>query len=72
MSHHSSACVTGFARSFLIINKLVKLAAKNMNKTLADVNYVFKTKISTILSKAEAKAGLARYYYSYDNSYCRF
>ena len=46
-------------------------SAKNMNKLKADINYVFKTKISNISAKAEAKAGLARYYHSYDNSYCR-
>ena len=59
-------------RSLLLINKLISLAAKNMNKVKSDIDYIFKTKLSNILAKAEAKAGLARYYYSYDNSYCRF
>ena len=59
-------------RSLFLINKIISLAAKNMNKKRADINHIFKTKISNILAKAEAKAGLARYYYSYDNSYCRF
>ena len=59
-------------RSLLLINKLITLAAKNMHKIRADVDFTFKTQLSTILAKAEARAGLARYYYSYDNSYCRF
>ena len=59
-------------RSLLLINKLVSLAAKNTHKQRSDVNYVFKTKISNIITKAHAKAGLAPHYYSFDNSYCRF
>ena len=59
-------------RSLLLLNKLITLAAKNMHKLRADVDYTIKTKISTILAKAEARAGLARYYYTYDNSYCKF
>ena len=59
-------------RSLLLLNKLITLAAKNMHKPRADVDYEIKTKISTILAKSEARAGLARYYYMYDNSYCRF
>ena len=59
-------------RSLYLLNKIITLAAKNMNKSRADINHIFKTKISNILAKADAKAGLARYYYSYDNSYCRF
>ena len=59
-------------RSLLLLNKLITLAAKNMHKPRADVDYELKTKISTILAKSEARAGLARYYYMYDNSYCRF
>ena len=59
-------------RSLLILNKLITLAAKNMHKLRSDVDYIIKTKISTILAKSEARAGLARYYYTYDNSYCRF
>ena len=58
-------------RSLLLINKLIVLAAKNMNKNKADVNYFFKTKLSFVLAKAEARAGLARYYYTFDNSYCK-
>ena len=58
-------------RSLLLINKLIKLAAKNMNKNIADVNYFFKTKLSFCIAKSEAKAGLARYYYTYDNNYCK-
>ena len=56
----------------LLLNKLITLAAKNMHKSRADVDCAFKTKISTILVKSEARAGLARYYYTYDNSYCKF
>ena len=37
-----------------------------------DVDYTIKTKSSTISAKSEAKAGLAYYYDTYDNSYCRF
>ena len=59
-------------RSVLLINKLISLASKNMHKRRSDVNYIFKTKISTIIAKVDAKAGLARYYYSFDNSHCRF
>ena len=59
-------------RSLLLLNKLITLAAKNMHKTRSDVDYDIKAKISTILAKSEARAGLARYYYMYDNSYCRF
>ena len=59
-------------RSLLILNKLITLAAKNMHKMRNDVDYTIKTKISTILAKSEARAGLARYYYMYDDSYCRF
>ena len=58
-------------RSSLLINKLITLAAKNMNKLRSDVNYIFKTKISDIIAKVDAKAGLAIYCYTYDNSYCR-
>ena len=58
-------------RSLLLLNKLIVLAAKNMNKDKNDVNYFFKTKLSYVLAKSEAQAGLARYYYTYDNSYCR-
>ena len=58
-------------RSLLLLNKLIQLAAKNMNKDTADVNYFFKTKLSYIMAKSDAKAGLSRYYYTYDNSYCR-
>ena len=57
--------------SLLMINKLIELAAKNMNKDKVDVNYFFKTKLSFVLAKAEARAGLSRYYYTYDNSYCK-
>ena len=42
-----------------------------MNNNKADVNYFFKTKLSFVLAKSEAQAGLARYYYTYDNSYCK-
>ena len=59
-------------RSLLWLNKLITLAAKNIHKVRADVDYEIKSKISTILAKSEARAGLARYYYMYDNSYCRF
>ena len=37
----------------------------------ADVNYYFKAKLSFIIAKLDAKAGLARCYYTYDNSYCK-
>ena len=43
-------------RSLLLLNKLITLAAKNMNKNKADVNYFFKTKLSFVLAKSEAKA----------------
>ena len=59
-------------RSLSLLNKLISLASKNMHKRKSDINCVFKTKISNIIAKADAKAGLARYYYSYDDSYCRF
>ena len=59
-------------RSLLLLNKLTTLAAKNMHKSRADVDYSIKTKLSTILAKSEAKAGLARYYSHCDNSYCKF
>ena len=59
-------------RSLLLLNKLITLAAKNMHKLRADVDFTIKTRLSTILAKSEARAGLARYYYMYDNSYCRF
>ena len=58
-------------RSLLLINKLIKLAAKNMNKKVADVNYFSKTKLSYCIAKSEVKACLARYYYTYDNSHCK-
>ena len=59
-------------RSLSLINKLISLAVKNMNKIKADVNYIFKTQLSVSMAKSEVKAGLSRYYYTYDNTYCRF
>ena len=59
-------------RSLLLLNKLITLAARNMNKDFAIVNYNFKLKLSTLLAKADANAGLARYYYEYDDVYCKF
>ena len=67
-------CMSFFVdpRSLLLLNKLITVAAKNMHKLRADVDCSIKTQISTTLAKSEARAGLARYYYTYDNSYCRF
>ena len=48
-------------RSLSLINKLISLAAKNMHKIKADVNYIFKTQLSVSMAKSEAKAGLSRY-----------
>ena len=42
-------------QSVLIINKLIKSAPKNMNKTLADVNYVFKQRLALSYRKLKLK-----------------
>ena len=58
-------------RSLLLLNKLITIASKNMHKERALVNYNIKLKINTLLLKAEANAGLARYFYHYDDCYCK-
>ena len=42
-----------------------------MNKDKGTINCLLKLNLSKILAKCEAKAGLARYYYKYDDSYCK-
>ena len=58
-------------RSLLFLNKIITIAASNMNKDRDLVNYDIKLKLNVKLMKAEANAGLARYYYNYDDQYCR-
>ena len=43
-----------------------------MNKDFTVFGYNVKLKLSVLLAKADANAGLAGYCYSYDDTYCKF
>ena len=47
-----------------------KMAASNMNKKVGPIKSYLYTKIGISLTRSDAQAGVARYYYNYDYKYC--
>ena len=54
-------------RSRKILDDVIKMAAENMNKGISKIKSYLYTRIGTSLSRSDAQAGVARYYYN--NSY---
>ena len=56
-------------RSRKVLDQIIKLAAQNMNTSVGPIKSSIYTKIGISLSKSDAQAGIARYYYNYDYNY---
>ena len=56
-------------RSRKFLDKVIKLAALNMNKDKGPIKSSIYTKIGISLAKSDAQAGIARYYYNYGYNY---
>ena len=56
-------------RSRRFLDKIIKLAASNMNKNIGPIKTSIYTKIGISLAKSDPQAGIARYYDNYDYNY---
>ena len=56
-------------RSRRVLDRIIKLAAMNMNTNVGKIKTNIYTKIGISLAKSDAQAGIARYYYNYDYNY---
>ena len=56
-------------RSRKVLDNIIRLAATNMNKDYFKIKTYIYTKIGISLSRSDAQAGVARYYYNFSYSY---
>ena len=56
-------------RSRKVLDDIIKLAAKNMNKDFSKIKTFIYTRIGISLSRSDAQAGVARYYYNFSYNY---
>ena len=52
-----------------VLDDVIKLAAENMGKDYVRIKSSIYTKIGVSLSRSDAQAGVARYYYNYGYRY---
>ena len=56
-------------RSRRMLDGIIKMAAKNMNKDVSKIKSYIYTRIGVSLSRSDAQAGVARYYYNFSYNY---